>query len=93
MVIIMCIARQSKKITWSLLLLAALAGGTAMAQTASTNAPSAVKPTFLHDMLPLFMGKCSRCHNDQSSLLPNWEDYQTAFNDRKEIRWRVWDAW
>ena len=39
-------------------------------------------PTYLHDILPLFLGKCSRCHNDQSTFLPNWLDYQTAYLKR-----------
>ena len=72
-----------------------LAGAGAQAQTASdTNAAAILsKPTYLHDVLPLFLGKCSRCHNEQSTFLPNWENYVTAYNDRKEIKWRVWDAW
>lgn len=76
-----------------------LAGATVRAQTATTepNTTAAVThlnpPTYLHDIQPLFLGKCARCHNDQSGFLPNWENYVTAFNDRKEIRWRVWDAW
>ena len=50
-------------------------------------------PTYLHDILPLFLGKCSRCHNDQSTFLPNWLDYQTAYGHRAEIKRRVWDSW
>ena len=68
----------------------ALAGASVHAQTAAaTNAA----PTYLNDIQPLFLGKCSRCHNDQSSFLPNWENYAAAYQDRKEIKWRVWDAW
>lgn len=72
-----------------------LAGAGAQAQTAEDTNAAAIpsKPTYLHDVLPLFLGKCSRCHNEQSDFLPNWENYVTAYNDRKEIKWRVWDAW
>ncbi len=48
--------------------------------------------TYLRDVLPIFMGKCARCHNEQS-VLGNWLDYHTAFGDRREIRRRVWDSW
>ena len=52
----------------------ALAGASVHAQTSNAAPATAVpaRPTYLHDVLPLF---------------------QTALNDRKEIRWRVWDAW
>jgi len=39
------------------------------------------------------MGKCSRCHNDQSKFLDDWFDYKTALRDRSEIKRRVWDSW
>lgn len=48
--------------------------------------------TYLRDVLPIFVGKCARCHNQQS-VLGNWLDYKTAFEDRREIRRRVWDSW
>lgn len=48
--------------------------------------------TYLRDVLPILMGRCSRCHNDQS-LLPNWLDYKTAFGHREEMKRRVWDSW
>lgn len=63
---------------------------TAVAAAAVTNTNI---PTYLHDVRPLFLGKCSRCHNDQSTFLPDWGNYVAAYNDRKEIKWRVWDAW
>jgi len=50
-------------------------------------------PTYLADILPIFMGKCSRCHNEQARFVYNWLDYKTAFADRWEIRRRVWDSW
>jgi mono/diheme cytochrome c family protein len=50
-------------------------------------------PTYLGDILPIFMGNCSRCHNQQSRFVYNWLDYKTAFADRWEIRRRVWDSW
>lgn len=51
-------------------------------------------PTYIRDVLPIFMGKCSRCHNNQTTpFLSNWLDYKTALGDRWEIRRRVWDSW
>ncbi len=55
----------------------------------STNQP----PTYLRDILPIFMGKCSRCHNQQARFVYNWLDYKTAYADRWEIRRRIWDSW
>src|SRR5271166_5248751 len=55
----------------------------------STNQP----PTYLRDILPIIMGKCSRCHNEQAQFVYNWLDYRTAFADRWEIKRRVWDSW
>ena len=49
--------------------------------------------TYLRDVLPIFMGNCSRCHNQQSRFVYNWLDYKTAYADRWEIRRRVWDSW
>jgi mono/diheme cytochrome c family protein len=50
-------------------------------------------PTYLGDVLPIFMGNCSSCHNQQSRFVYNWLDYRTAYADRWEIRRRVWDSW
>ena len=50
-------------------------------------------PTYLRDIQPIFMGNCSRCHNQQSRFVYNWLDYKTAYADRWEIRRRVWDSW
>ena len=61
----------------------------ASAATEATNQP----PTYLRDVLPIIMGKCSRCHNEQARFVYNWLDYRTAFADRWEIRRRVWDSW
>ena len=56
--------------------------------------PAAVKsPTYLGDVLPILMGKCARCHNDQSAVLANWLDYKTAARKRWEIKRRVWDSY
>ena len=43
--------------------------------------------------MPIIMGKCSRCHNEQARFVYNWLDYRTAYADRWEIKRRVWDAW
>ncbi len=50
-------------------------------------------PTYLQDVLPILMGKCARCHNDQNTFLQNWLNYRTAAGDRWEIKRRVWDSW
>lgn len=62
---------------------------TPVAATQPTNQP----PTYLRDILPIIMGKCSRCHNEQAQFVYNWLDYRTAFGDRWEIKRRVWDSW
>jgi len=53
----------------------------------------ALRPTYLQDVLPILMGKCVRCHNDQTVFLRNWLDYSAAARDRWEIKRRVWDSW
>ena len=74
----------------------------AWAQNAPTVNPDSVasgsvstnsSPTYLRDIQPIFMGNCSRCHNQQSRFVYNWLDYKTAYADRWEIRRRVWDSW
>ena len=64
----------------------------AVAQNAAPAATSE-SPTYLRDIQPIFMGNCSRCHNQQSRFVYNWLDYKTAFADRWEIRRRVWDSY
>lgn len=73
---------------------------TVHSQSAATNAVAATAtkngadhPTYLRDMVPIFMGDCFRCHNSQSKFLQNWTDYKTAYQYRKEIKRRVWDSW
>ena len=66
----------------------------ALAQSVPAAAESPNQPpTYLRDVLPIIMGKCSRCHNEQARFVYNWLDYRTAFADRGEIKRRVWDAW
>ena len=50
-------------------------------------------PTYLRDVQPIFMGSCSRCHNQQSRFVYDWLDYKTAYADRWEIKRRIWDSW
>jgi mono/diheme cytochrome c family protein len=50
-------------------------------------------PTYLRDIQPIFMGNCSRCHNQQSRFIYDWLDYKTAYADRWEIKRRIWDSW
>ncbi len=59
------------------------------ASNPDTNQP----PTYLRDVLPIIMGRCSRCHNERARFVYNWLDYKTAFADRQEIKRRIWDAW
>src|SRR6266481_6003716 len=74
--------------------LACLTGTWALAQSAPAATPSTnTPPTYLRDILPNIMGKCSRCHNEQAQFVYNWLDYRTAFADRWEIKRRVWDSW
>lgn len=61
--------------------------------TASSTAAPSERVTYVRDVLPIFMGKCARCHNDQAKFLYNWMDYKTARADRAEIKRRVWDSW
>jgi mono/diheme cytochrome c family protein len=61
----------------------------AIAQNASTTNQA---PTYLGDIQPIFMGNCSRCHNQESRFVYNWLDYKTAYADRWEIRRRIWDS-
>jgi mono/diheme cytochrome c family protein len=51
------------------------------------------RPTYLRDILPILIGKCVRCHNNEDKIMYNWLDYKTAFGDRWEIRKRVWHSW
>jgi mono/diheme cytochrome c family protein len=55
--------------------------------------PADPVPTYLGDIQPIFMGNCSRCHNQESRFVYNWLDYRTAYADRWEIKRRVWDSW
>ena len=64
------------------------APATAQASTVASQAP-----TYLRDVQPIFMGNCSRCHNQQSRFVYDWLDYKTAYTDRWEIRRRIWDSW
>ncbi len=70
-------------------------GTPAMAQDngAATAEATNQAPTYLRDIQPIFMGNCSRCHNQQSRFVYDWLDYKTAFADRWEIRRRIWDSW
>ena len=69
-----------------------LAENNSSAQT-TTAVPAPSAPTYLRDVKPLFLGKCSRCHNNDSAFLPNWSDYPSAYANRVEIKRRVWDCW
>jgi len=71
------------------------------AQSSSNAGPGSViaageggtPPTFVRDVLPIVLGRCYSCHNDQTKFLRDWSDYSTAFSHRVEIKRRVWDSW
>ncbi len=74
----------------------ALVAALALAATAAWKASAGEEPatpTYLRDIQPIFMGKCTRCHNKEAKFVYNWLDYTTAFKDRWEIRRRIWDSW
>jgi mono/diheme cytochrome c family protein len=82
------------------LMLAAFSGAVAQDTTAATGGNKAgvstatnQAPTYLRDIQPIFMGTCSRCHNEQTRFVYDWLDYKTAYSDRWEIRRRVWNSW
>jgi mono/diheme cytochrome c family protein len=94
--------RKQKKITHATLgaglalcsvffAMATAQNASAASATGPTNAATGI--TYLRDIQPIFMGKCSRCHNSQARFVYNWLDYSTAFKDRWEIRRRIWDSW
>src|SRR5579884_2617923 len=55
--------------------------------------PAHETPTYLRDVQPIFMRRCSRCHNTQARFVYDWLDYKTAYGDRHEIKRRLWDSW
>jgi mono/diheme cytochrome c family protein len=85
----------------SLLLGFSLLAAPAWSQTTTTQhreitgatSPNPKSPTYLRDVLPILMGKCSRCHNEEARFVYNWLDYRTAYTDRYEIKRRIWDSW
>ena len=95
--------RRRIRLIWPCLTMAlgAIVVVNALAQNAVPSPANAVMvststnqgPTYLRDIQPIFMGSCSRCHNQESRFVYNWLDYQTAYADRWEIRRRIWDSW
>src|SRR5579864_423892 len=65
---------------------------TALAEGDSTKSTNQA-PTYLRDVQPIVMRRCSRCHNEQARFVYNWLDYRTAAHDKGEIARRVWDSW
>jgi len=85
---------RSASWTWPCLWVAI--GSLLYSSSFAQNSPSAASkhvPTYLGDIQPIFMGNCSRCHNQQSQFVYNWLDYKTAYADRWEIRRRIWNSW
>jgi len=70
----------------------AMAKDAAEAQSSPAQADSN-RLTYRKDILPIFLTECSRCHNSQAALLPDWSDYHTTYAKRLEIKRRVWDSW
>ncbi len=54
--------------------------------------PATQTPTYMRDVLPIFMRRCGRCHNEQSLLL-DWLNYGAAYKHRAEIDRRIWESW
>jgi len=70
-----------------------LANASAQDNGAAVEEATNQAPTYLRDIQPIFMGNCSRCHNQQSRFVYDWLDYKTAYADRWEIKRRIWDSW
>ena len=75
----------------ALCLLAISFNSTSAFSQARTNGLASV--TYVRDVLPIVLGRCYSCHNDQEKVLPSWSDYKTSFEHRLEIKRRVWDSW
>lgn len=89
------IGRGRRRVFWPssfAIFLVSMNGALAQGTSTATNVAPA-PPTYLRDILPIFMGKCSRCHNEQTRFVYNWLDYKTAYTDRGEIKRRLWDSW
>lgn len=73
----------------------ALAQSAAVAtnDTDTVSSGSTNQPTYFRDIQPIFMGECSRCHNEQSRFIYDWLDYKTAYFNRWELRRRIWNSW
>jgi mono/diheme cytochrome c family protein len=76
-----------------LLLAAARPVNSDLGAAGASAAPAEQRPTYLRDVLPIIMRRCSRCHNEQARFVYNWLEYRTAYEDRWEIERRVWDSW
>lgn len=85
--------RQWQSICTAAIVAFGCAGAWGQSQPATASAQPSHAPTYLGDIQPIFMGNCSRCHNQQSRFVYNWLDYKTAYADRWEIRRRVWDSY
>ena len=68
------------------------AGLSSKATVADKGTAANSNPTYLRDIQPIFMGHCSRCHNNQARFVYDWLDYETAYRDRYEIKRRLWDS-
>jgi mono/diheme cytochrome c family protein len=86
-------ANSTRRFAGELGPLLAVKSGPVQTRQAGAGSSEAGPPTFLRDVLPIFIGKCFRCHNDQTRFLNNWSDYHAALADRWEIRRRIWDSW
>jgi len=87
-------SKPKVRFVWTCVL--ALACGSSLAQNAESLHESAAlvrPPTYLGDIQPIFMRRCSRCHNEETRFVYNWLDYRTASVDRWEIKRRLWDSW
>lgn len=86
---------QRRRVRLARLSAAVFFGAAIFTSAFAQNAPPATNaaPTYFRDIQPIFMGNCSRCHNQESRFVYDWLDYKTAYADRWEIRRRIWDSW
>src|SRR5215472_12850789 len=70
-----------------------LFGVSLAAASAQTDPHHTNAPTYLRDVRPIVMRRCSRCHNEQARFVYNWLDYKTAYADRGEIARRIWNSY
>lgn len=72
---------------------AALAVHKEFSRKSAESKPAAQTPTYMRDVLPIFMSRCGRCHNEQQALILDWLNYGVAYKHRAQIDRRIWESW